>query len=448
LDLTVNTDFAQTDVDRQVLNLSRFSVFFPERRPFFLENASLFAVGRGSALQPFFSRRVGLDADGAPIPIHAGARVTSRSGAGQAGALLVHQGGAGGVEHSTIGVGRYTRNVAAGSRIGGLVAMRYDRAADTTGSAFNLTGAVDTYLRFSSSTYLQGMVSASSHDRPEGDGAAGYVWMASRGPRGYVGWVQEYVGRSYLPASGLVRRQDYLWTSPAAWLDLRPSWRPSFVRGFEPGTYVGVYHRPSDWRFLEAEWNIYPVYIRFHNDATIRASVWLHWQDHDVEFRPLPGVVIAPGRYSYQRAAFSVSTAPSSRVTANADLVTGPFFDGRLTAFTLSGSVVPSPHAGLFFTWTLNALRHVGLDDSDLNAWILAPEVRLALNPRVKLHAFYQYNSIHDVGAWNARFSWEFRPLSYLYLVYNDRQPGSDALPGAGPAERQVILKATWLRQF
>jgi hypothetical protein len=448
LDLTVNTDFAQADVDRQVINLSRFSVFFPERRPFFLENASLFAVGRSGALQPFFSRRIGLDVGGTPIPIHAGARLTSRSATGQAGGLLVHQGAAGRVEGTMVGVGRYSRNLGAGSRVGGLAALRHDRGDDTTASTLNLTGAVDTYVRFSSATYLQGMVSGSTHDGPGGEGLAGYVWMASRGPRGYVGWVEEYVSASYLPASGFVRRQNYLWTSPAGWLDLRPDWRPSFVRSFEPGTYFGMYHRPSDGRFLEAEWHIYPLYVRFHNNATVRASAWLHWQDHETEFRPLPGVAIAPGRYSYQRAGLSVSTAPSSRFTANANLLTGPFYDGRLHAVTLSGSAVPSPHVGLFLSWALNALRGVGVEQADVNAWILAPELRLALNPRLLLTTFYQYSSIQHVGALNLRFSWEFRPLSYMYLVFNDRHPGSDALAGAGPAERQAILKVTWLRQF
>jgi hypothetical protein len=374
--------------------------------------------------------------------------VTSRSGSGQTGALLVHQGGADGVDGSAVGVGRYSRNLGAGSRVGGLVALRHDRGGDSTASAFNLTGAVDTYIRFSPATYLQGMLSASSHEGPGGEGAAGYVWMASRGPRGYIGWIEEYVERSYLPASGFVRRQDYLWTSPAGWLDLRPSWRPSFVRSFEPGAYLGVYHRPSDGRFLEAEAHLYPVYVRFHNNTIVRASAWLHWQDHEAEFRPLPGVVIAPGRYRYQRGAVSVSTSPSSRFTGNVDFVTGPFYNGRLHALTVSGSAVPSPHAGLFLTWTLNALRDVGVDRADVDAWILAPELRLALNPRVQLTTFYQYNSTQDVGAWNVRFSWEFQPLSYVYLVYNDRQPGASALASAGPAERQLILKATWLRQF
>ena len=92
LEATVNPDFGQTDVDRQVVNLTRFSVFFPERRQFFLENRGVFFTGNGSRLEPFFSRRIGLDEAGEPIPIYAGARLTTRSADHATGVLAVSQG--------------------------------------------------------------------------------------------------------------------------------------------------------------------------------------------------------------------------------------------------------------------------------------------------------------------------------------------------------------------
>lgn len=449
LDLTVNTDFAQADVDRQVINLSRFSVFFPERRPFFLENASLFAVGRSGALQPFFSRRIGLDAGGAPVPIHAGARLTSRSNSGQAGALLVHQAGTNGYTGSTIGVGRYSRNLGSGSRIGGLVAVRHNQGGAATASAFNLTGAVDTYLRFSAATYLQGMLSAAADGGGGGDGTAGYLWIASRGPRGYLGWIQEYVGRSYHPASGFVRQQNYILTSPAGWLDFRPAWRPAAVRSFEPGFVASVYHRGSDARFLEAQFTAYPVFVRFHDNTTVRLQGSYHLQDHEEPFRPLAGVTIAPGRYRYARWSGTVNTAPSRPFSLNVTGTTGQFYDGHLHTLALSGSAVPSPHVSFLLSYTHNALRGVGTGGTDADAWILAPELRLALNPRVQLTTLYQYSSTSRLGVWNARLAWEFRPLSYLYLVFNDRRPYDEPAPTASPtAERQLLLKVTWLGQL
>ncbi len=115
LDLTYNMDFAQAEVDRQVVNLDRFPVFFPERRTFFLESAGLFDTGL-DVISPFYSRRIGLDSEGRPVPVTAGARMTHRSTKSSAGALLLRQEGVGAVDGSVFGVGRYVRNIEHGRR--------------------------------------------------------------------------------------------------------------------------------------------------------------------------------------------------------------------------------------------------------------------------------------------------------------------------------------------
>jgi len=165
LDLTVNTDFAQADADRQVNNLTRLSVFFPERRPFFLENAGLFGVGLASlnggnwggqmTVQPFFSRRIGLDAAGQPIPIEAGARLVYRSPERNAGVLYMRQRGATGLSATNYVVGRFSENFGKQNRLGGLLTLRND-ATHT-----NLTGSVDGFFRLQPSLSLSTMLSVS-----------------------------------------------------------------------------------------------------------------------------------------------------------------------------------------------------------------------------------------------------------------------------------------------
>ena len=127
VDLTVNPDFGQTDVDRQVVNLTRFSVFFPERRQFFLENRGILFTGNGQRFEPFFSRRIGLDPEGNPISIRAGARLTTRSARNAFGLLAVSQEGSGAIGDSEFGVVRYTANFAGQNRLGGLLTARADR---------------------------------------------------------------------------------------------------------------------------------------------------------------------------------------------------------------------------------------------------------------------------------------------------------------------------------
>ncbi|MEZ5287951.1 MAG: DUF5916 domain-containing protein [Vicinamibacterales bacterium] len=228
VDLTVNPDFGQTDVDRQVVNLTRFSVFFPERRQFFLENRGVFFTGNGSRLEPFFSRRIGLDAAGEPIPIQAGARVTARSARHAVGVLAAAQGDDG--LHSQFGVVRYVRNLSGQNRIGGLLTARHDSDGTT-----NLVGGIDAFWRPS----RRRSCGARSRSRPPAAGAGGgwpaMSWAANDANWGYMGYISELVTSGYDARTGFVLRNDYVRISPAVTLDWRPAWKPAAVRRFQPG---------------------------------------------------------------------------------------------------------------------------------------------------------------------------------------------------------------------
>ena len=160
IDLTYNTDFAQADADKQVNNLSRLSVFFPERRQFFLENASLFATGLSpidnfyggqQIIQPFFSRTIGLSSEGRPLPIEAGFRIVNRSLKNNSGFLYVRQREADGNLATNFTVGRFSQNIGKQHRIGGIITWKNDAVHD------NLTGSVDGFFRINESTNINTM---------------------------------------------------------------------------------------------------------------------------------------------------------------------------------------------------------------------------------------------------------------------------------------------------
>ncbi len=151
LDLTVNTDFAQADVDHQVINLDRFSVFFPERRQFFLENANIFTASVTEWISPFFSRRIGLDELGGPIPLDGGLRLTSRSSKQQLGLLAMRQRTLDTSPASNFAVARYSRNIAGQSRLGGMLTYRRDEAISNGGLALGENNNA-TYKNTNSST--------------------------------------------------------------------------------------------------------------------------------------------------------------------------------------------------------------------------------------------------------------------------------------------------------
>lgn len=440
LDATVNTDFAEADVDRQVVNLSRFSVFFPEKRPFFLESASLFNVGSEVFLAPFFSRRIGLSGDGRPLPIDAGLRFTSRTPSRSAGGLLMRSAESGGEPASLFGVGRFQRNVARASRVGGLVAARRDSGAGMERT--NLVGALDTYFRLGETVFGQAMLSASSTSGPGGDGSAGYFYVGRRTNGGYVGWIQSYIGREYRAETGFVARPDVILTSPAFDVETRPAWKPSFVRALRFGATSYFYNRASDREFQEGYVRIEPVQVDFQDGGLLQAWLEPNWQRLEEPFEILPGVEAPAGRFRYDRYGVSYRADSSARLQLSGTLVGGGFYDGRLVTTTLAARFAPSPRASFGVSWERNEIEGVG-DSARTVTHLVAPELRLALDPRLQLTAFVQVNTAIDRTSWNARFSWEFRPLSFVYLVYDDIAPRGS---GAGPRDRQLVFKVAWLR--
>jgi hypothetical protein len=454
LDVTVNTDFAQADADRQVVNLTRFSVLFPEQRPFFLESASLFSAGLERSVRPFFSRRIGLAEDGTPIAIHAGARLTHRNGRRSAGALVVRQAGSGSFDSTTFGVGRFVQNVGREGRVGALLTTRFDEAGAGGASVTNTVGTFDTYLRPAPHLFVKAMLSGSTTSGHGGDGLAASLDFTYLGNRLAGGWLGEYVGPDYLPAAGFLIRPDLIRNYPGVTFDLRPRWKPAFVRRFVFHTSANVFHRASDGQFQEAQWFVPLLGAWFSDSGWFLSYIVPNWQRLDVPFSPLPGVRVEPGRYQYNRFLLSTSSDTSRRFVVRGDFETGGFYDGSSQVLTLAAVATPSPRASLALSYTLNALHDIGRDRADSTTHLVAPILRLAFDPKLQLTLFYQRNTAASLSTWNARLSWEFRPLSYVYLVFNERAPLTTPsglfMPATStmPTDRQLILKVTFNKQL
>lgn len=451
VDATVRTDFAQADVDRQVVNLQRFSVFFPERRQFFLENASLFNVGsedNSLAILPFFSRSIGLDAAGTLIPIQGGVRTTWRDARLNGGALLIRQDGSEGRGDAIIGAVRGSRNVGGSNRVGLLLTGRHDAADSTFGAARSVTASTDGFVRFSENTQANWMVSGSQNgiDGSRGIGFSGFVGRQTNSL--YTGLITAMATSGYNPATGFVARRNVLLTSPGIIADLRPKWRPSFIRNFRPGSYVNLYHGPTDGRLQEGLFVAYTDVI-WINGTLFYPYVEHQWQRPTQPFDLVRGVTVPAGRLDYTRGGFVLRTDASARLSMSIDASRGGFFGGGSTQAFGNLRWAPSPRVAAQLNYDVAELRRVGRSAGVVQTRLLAPELRVAWNPRVQLSSFYQYNTSAERGTLNARFSWEFAPLSYLYVVYNDRRTiasGRDApVPGL-PAE-QLLVKFVYLWQ-
>lgn len=454
VEATVNTDFAQADVDRQVVNLTRFSVFFPERRQFFLENADLLTVGGQNAggmgaspnpfvVQPFFSRTIGLGTDGTPRPVDGGIRYGYRTGRTAAGALVMRQDGVGPLREdaATFAVARASQFFGRSTRIGVLAAYRTDED-EIAGDRTNLVTAVDALTRLGETTQLSAMVSTSSTDARTGIAA---TWSAGRNTRNLnVGLSGAYVAAEYAPRTGFVSRPSTIMTGPFANVTLQPAWRPADLVWIKPEVQVLLFHDPASKRLQEGS-------VGFTTEFLGRSGAILKpFARHEVQ-RPvaavnlLPGVSVAPGAYDATRLGIDFATDQSAKFAAQTVISTGGLFDGRQDQASLSARWSLSPYLSLGAAYEINWLESLGTADTSLVTHLAGPEVRFFISPRVQWSAFYQHNSVLERATLNARFSWEFAPLSFLYVVYNDRQA---VLDGTVPRAQGLIVKLSWLRQL
>jgi hypothetical protein len=451
LDVTANTDFAQADADRQVNNVTRFSVFFPERRQFFLENASLFGVGVGPnedlsggtmRVQPFFSRRIGLDDSGNPIPIDVGARFVYRSLKRNYGAIAMRQREVGDSPGTNFFVGRYSENFGKQSRIGGLVTVK------NRPDGSNMTGTIDGFFRLSESHSLNTMAvySTSSIDGKQGfSGFAQYYYTTNQFK---FWWTQSVVTKNFNPEMGFVSRSDVIGTTPGVFFFNRGKWIPfkKFIRAFEPGIMTEFYHQASTGKLIERQLNLNPIWFNFQRGGYFGYLVNPTFQRLTEPFVPL-GVHIGKGDYNYVRHQIYASTNPSAVVSLNTSFEWGTYFDGRLNSHDMRLQIAPIPHISILARYNRNHFREVGAEITTTKVDLYSVEGRFALNPRVQLIGFYQKNAENLSQNYNIRLSWEYRPLSYIYVVYNHRE-FDNLLDKPTQVENHVIAKISYLKQF
>jgi hypothetical protein len=450
LDLTANTDFAQADADREVNNTSRFSVFFPERRQFFLENASLFGVGIGQSpdgsggsmrLQPFFSRTIGLDSIGNPIPIDAGGRFVYRSLKRNFGAILMQQHGVAGGAPTRFFVGRYSENFGQQNRIGGLVTAKYGPEGR------NITSTLDGFFRLGASQSINAILMHSSTSSTGKQGFSGMAQYFNSTNDYKLWWTESVVTRDFDPQMGFVARNDVIGTTPGANWYYRGKWLPfqKYIRAFEPGVLPEFYHQASTGKLVERQLWFFPFWLNLQNGGYLGYGVIPVFQRLTDPFEPL-GVSIQPGEYHYFHHQLWYSTDPSKILNLVGITDWGAFFNGRLFATDVTLQFAPLPNFSIAWRFNRNYFKGVGVDNVTKTVDLYSIEGRLALNPRLQLVAFYQQNTENRLRNYNIRLSWEYEPLSYVYLVFNRR--GFNDMQQLRMTEDHAIAKVSYLKQF
>lgn len=445
IDLTGNTDFAETDVDRRVVNLRRFSVLFPERRQFFLESASVFTVGNDEGLQPFFSRSVGLTARGKPTLVYGGARLVHRSTARSVGALLVATGASEDTPQSLVAVLRDSENLGGQSRVGGMVVARHDFANAEGAARTNVVPALDGLWRSGSFTLtgaVMGSVTAGA-DLATRSGVASRVEATYETNLFSVSASGLLLTPDFEARSGFIAREAVAGVALDVGTDLRPSWLPKALRRVGPFAEGYALWGTRDGKFQEVSAYLAPVWMEFRGGDELWLFVELARQELSEAFAPIPKVSFAPGAYGYERVGLSGLTQGSRKLSLRGDVSVGRFYSAQELRANAGLSVQPIPHVSVSANYQYGRFWGAGVEGPLAESHLLLLEARLALNPKLQLIGSFQRDAAGNALVANARLAWEFRPLSFVYLVFTDSRRAYPA-PDAPVPELRVVLKATY----
>lgn len=449
LDLTFNTDFAQADVDRAVNNLTRFNVFFPERRQFFLENSGIYAGADGQGLKPFFSRTIGLSNfqfNSDPIPINVGTRFTDRNQKRTLAGLYVHQRGTDFQAPVSFSLLRYLKNYGNQNNIGIMLTQRNDENEPEKGfeAQSNTTLTLDGLIRPKDTWTITYLASASRQNTNDSIGFAGSFFAGWFPNNWYAGWVTRLVDKKYLPGMGFVFANNTIYSNPGGYYIWRPEkgWLAKWVRRWDPGFFVNWYQTTSTFATQELSVDVFPLYIITKSNGLISYTASPTVQNYDFSF-PILGQTIIPGRYEFTRHAFRYRMDQSKKVSLDSRFTFGKYFNGSLTNLSMNSRIAPIPHIAAEFSYEHNSFTDFGAEVADLTTDLFTAGIRLAPNPRIQVSGFYQYNTYDKQGRINLRGSWEFAPLSFLYLVFNESNFQNTTIQN-----QSGIAKVSYLRQF
>lgn len=446
LDLTANTDFAQADADIQVNNVSRFSVLFPEKRQFFLENASLFSpsvisgkTGGNMQFLPFFSRRVGLSSTGRTIPVDAGFRLVNRSAKQSIGVMGLRQGSIDTLPHANIFVGRYSKNLGSKIRLGSMITYKAEPDENA-----NALGGIDGFIRFDAAQSLNFLVAGTTTENSN-SGIGGYTQYFYTSNKFTAWWTESLASEDFNPVLGFISRTNVIGTTPGVTANLRGKGLPlpNIIRSFQPGVSANIFHQASTGHLTEADIKVTPFWMEMQDGGYYGFSTNIITQDLLADFKPL-GIIIPKGRYDYNRYTLAAGSDPSRKLSYTLEHNFGNYYDGKLITTDLSISLIPIPHISIKGSVNRNLFKEVGNDQGEKEVTLFTVQSRFALNPRVQLIGLYQRSNTH-LEAYNIRLSWEYQPLSYFYLVLNSRETLNGDLQ---VREQQGIVKVSFMKQF
>jgi hypothetical protein len=441
LDGTINTDFAQVEVDDQQVNLDRFTLFFPEKRPFFLENAGFFSVGNPGEVDLFFSRRIGIADNGEAIPIMGGGRVSGKAGKFNLGLLNMQTSEFDEVVPSNnFGVIRVSRDLPNRSSIGAIFTNRI-----ATGDLSDIekdngqTYGIDGKIGFGLTTMVSGFMSRTETELSGDRDYAFNVRSQTNTPRWDLNVGYQEVGDAFNPTVGFLSRKNY--RKPDVMLMTR--WRPEdFMKlqelrphatfrgfwGFDGFQETGFLHLDNHWQFRDS--------------TEVHTGMNLTREGVRTPFEIYPGVIVPPGTYDHAEAQLVAMSNQGAPLSVSMRATIGGFFGGDRVALNPTVRF----RYGDALTTELNYQRNdIDLPGGSFSTNLVRTRVSYSFTPRIFTQALIQYNDRADLWSMNFRFGWLQAANTGLFVVYTDTRGLYDLFDRPERTDRSFIVKYSYM---
>ena len=461
-DFTVNTDFAQVEVDEQQINLTRFNLFYPEKRDFFLEGRGIFDFARGGAgagsplainsVTPFlfYTRRIGLNRNRV-IPIDAGGRLTGKVGKVAIGMMNIQTGDetVSATEPTNFSVVRVKRDILRRSSIGAMVT---NRSVSAAGAGSNQGYGLDAAFSFFDNVGFAGYYARTATSALQGDDDS-YAGLADYGADRYGAHLEHLkVGNNFNPEVGFVSRVNFRRTYGT----LRFSPRPKSIKAVRKFTYQGMFdYYVNGAGSLETRVEGGSFNTEFENSDQFAVAAT---REYELLQRPTPiaGVTWPAGRYAFTSGQVSYTLGAQRRVSGTLSLQAGQFYGGTITSIGYTPSLLIPARISVLKQFSIEPTIQVNrVESSSGNFTTKLYRTRLdyGFSPLMFASALLQWSSADRAFSSNLRYRWEYRPGSELFVVYTDeRDTTSDLLarPGLvrGLKNRAFVVKINRLLRF
>lgn len=444
LDVTVNTDFAQVEIDDQEINLTRFPLYFPEKREFFLEKRDLFVFG-SPGNNPFFSRRIGLDRFGETVPIQYGTRLTGKVGRTELGLLDMVTSETDAAPERRFDVVRISRDLGTRSRVGAIGVFRTtENVDDLPREEVSRVGGLDASLRPTRGTDIAAFGAIQNESGTGGDDGSWGARARWTNQLWILTYFHESVGQHYDPKVGFVGRpnvdQDAVgweWTP-------EPGWK--WIRRFENYGQLFWVDRRGDKG--DSESGFETRYFHIHPTAIGQSDqlLGLFWETSFERlydpFQISDEISYPTGDYEFSQYGFDFNTDPSRSVVLLGDGIFGDYFDGTQRSWSLQTQLRWAPHwrSGIEYE-----RDHIERGEGELDSHLMRLRLGVDVSNSLRLDLYTQWASEDEHVVSQLRAHWLFGDESDLFFVVGDERADDhdDFAPRKG--EWTIKLNYSWL---